>query len=65
MRRLGRGIASPSAFFEPASGPFAATPTISPSADCGRQRNAKTIRHRGRGEFNVDGKAITLASRMS
>ena len=28
------------------------------------QRNAKTIHHRGRGEFSVDGKTISLASRM-
>ena len=28
------------------------------------QRNARTIHHRGRGEFTIDGKAIKLASRM-
>ena len=28
------------------------------------QQNAKTIHHRGRGEFSVDGKTIKLASRM-
>ena len=28
------------------------------------QRNAKTVHHRGRGEFSVDGRTIALASRM-
>ena len=29
-----------------------------------RQRNAKTIHHRGRGEFSIDGRTIKLASAM-
>lgn len=29
-----------------------------------RQQGAKTIHHRGRGEFAIDGRTITLASRM-